>query len=418
MNVLVIGNGGREHAIVSSFAASSRVKKVFATPGNPGMVDTAEILNFNNFEDIYKLILTHKIDLVFVGPEQYLDKGLADFLQERRITVIGPNQYASKLETSKTFAKELMTRYNIPTADFKVFSDYSAALNSIKKQSYPLVIKADGLAGGKGVFIVQSEHEASVALRTIMYDKKFGQAGDRIIFEEFLQGWEASIFAFTDGKDYKLTIASQDHKRLNNGNQGPNTGGMGAYAPVDKVSLFFDRINSDIFSPLFKALSKEDIEYKGVLYAGLIFTDKGPKVLEFNCRLGDPETQAVLPLLQTDLVDVCEAIDCNRVEDLVLSWKDQYAVNIVAAAKGYPGKSEKGKLIKIDKEVINRDDLRVFFGNTETDHNKNILTSGGRVLSLTALGSSLEIAVKKAYENINHVHFDDIYFRTDIASQS
>ena len=414
MKVMIIGSGGREHAITESIAKSKRVSKIFVSPGNPGMKGIAETIKANDFNEIYHTILDKHIDLVFIGPEQPLQDGLADYLEDKGVTVIGPSRIGAQLETSKAFAKSLMQKYNIPTAEYCEFSDHQQAVEYIRNTSFPTVIKADGLAAGKGVFIAQNYEEALSALQKIMLNRDFGNAGKKIIIEEFLSGFEASIFAFTDGRSYQTTILSHDYKKIFAGDKGPNTGGMGAFAPVRIDQTELDQIEERIFKPLLKGLKCECIEYKGVIYAGLIFTPQGIKVLEFNCRLGDPETQAVLPLLETDLVDICEAIAFNKVDTLQLTWKDMSAVTVVAASEGYPGKSETGQLITIDPSLQESDFLKIFYSNVTQDREKRFYTSGGRVLTLTALAPTISEARDKVYENLNKIKFSNIYYRHDI----
>ena len=416
MKVLVIGNGGRESAIVRTLSKSSKVSQVFASPGNVGMLKEAKLLEFKSFQDTYNEIVNNRIDLVIVGPEQYLSEGIVDYLSERKVPVIGPTKQAAMLESSKVYAKEQMQRYNIPTAEFASFTSLKDAQNYIKKAKYPLVIKADGLAAGKGVVIADNYEQASNALVQMMEELAFGNAGARVVIEEYLVGWEGSVFAFTDGDDYKLTIFSQDHKRILDGDLGANTGGMGAYAPLDLAAPYIQEIEKSVFQPLFNGLKKEGVKYQGILYAGMIFTEKGPYVLEYNCRLGDPETQAVLPLLKTDFIDICEAIDSEQIRHLNLEWSDQYAVNIVAASQGYPDKYDKGKLITVDPKLYDIEGVELFYANVaKKDNSDNLYTDGGRVLSLTALAESLDDSIVKAYSAMDLIHFENMYYRKDIA---
>lgn len=432
MKVMIIGSGGREHAIAESVARSKRVSKVIVTPGNAGMAKVAEIFKTSNFQEIYNHVLDHQIDFVIIGPEQPLQEGLADYLGSKKVAVIGPNQLAARLETSKVFAKKIMQRNNIPTADYREFSDYNKAVSYLSEVKFPTVIKADGLAAGKGVVIADDKEIAVSTLKKIMLDRAFGEAGQKIIIEEFLTGYEGSVFAFTDGKDYKMTIVSHDYKKAYDGDKGPNTGGMGAFAPVKVSDTVLDEIGRKVFAPLLEGLNRENIVYKGVLYAGLIFTGttvtgtghkntliSNPdfKVLEFNCRLGDPETQAVLPLLETDFIDICEAITHNKIAQLELNWKKLAAVNIVAASEGYPGRYEKGRSVDIDNTIYQDDSLKLFFANVIQKQDMRLYTSGGRVLSLTALAPSISEAADKAYANIEKINFDNKYYRKDIALQ-
>jgi phosphoribosylamine--glycine ligase len=416
MKVLVIGNGGRESAIVRALSKSKRVTKIYASPGNPGMSQEAELIEFKDFGQMYNDIVKYRIDLVVVGPEQYLSEGIVDYLSKRNVPAIGPNKMGAQLESSKLFAKKLMQKNGIPTANFVTFTEYQDALNYVKNVKYPIVIKADGLAAGKGVFISENHEQSALALRQMMKDMIFGAAGAQVVIEDFLVGWEGSVFAFTDGDNYQLTVVSQDHKRIYDGDLGPNTGGMGAYAPIDSASPYLPQIAKEIFDPLLKGLKQEGILYKGVIYAGIIFTAEGPYILEYNCRLGDPETQAVLPLLETDFVDICESIHANEIKKLDLKWQDKYSVNVVAASKGYPDKYEKEKLVTINPKLNEMDDVELFYANVTRKNNSNELyTDGGRVLSLTALASTLPEAISKVYTALEYVNFDNIYYRKDIA---
>jgi phosphoribosylamine--glycine ligase len=412
MNVLVIGSGGREHAIAHKFSKSEKVEKVFVSPGNPGMLKVAELAKVSNNDEIIEFVNKNNIELVFVGPEQPLAEGLVDILISENIKAIGPTKSASRIESSKEFAKNLMHKYGIPTAAFAVFTKLEEALDYCKSQNYPLVLKADGLAAGKGVVICQNFEEASKALVEMMQDKKFGESGNTIVVEEFMVGWEASIFAFCDGEDFVTTVFSQDHKPLLNGNAGPNTGGMGAYAPVEAAEKYREEIETKIIKPTLKAMKSEGCPYTGVLYAGLMITEQGPKVVEFNCRFGDPETEVVLPLMKTDLVDVCEAICEKSIDNIKLEWEEKFAVTVVAASKGYPEKYKKGLEINISE--INDSNQIVYYAGVR-EENGSLLTNGGRVLMATAVGKNKTEAIDAAYQLINQIEFDGIYFRTDIA---
>ncbi|HNX01079.1 MAG TPA: phosphoribosylamine--glycine ligase [Candidatus Cloacimonadota bacterium] len=412
MNVLVIGSGAREHAIADAFSRSKKADKVYVSPGNAGIALHYDILPYSSFENIIRQVEEYQISLIFVGPEQYLAEGIVDFLEKNQIPVIGPSQKAAQLESSKIFAKHVMERSGVPTAAFREFSDLDEALSYANQCNYPQVIKADGLAAGKGVEIVNCPGAAKFCLDEMMNSLKYGNAGKSVIMEEFLNGWEASVFAFCDGKHFKTTIFAQDHKRLLDGDQGPNTGGMGAYAPVDAAETYRNQIDEKIFKPIFEEMSREGTPYRGVLYAGLMMTSQGPKVVEFNCRLGDPETEVILPLLETDIIEICERILQGGIDTLELKWKDQYAVCVVAAAAGYPGKYEKG--VEIHNITKFEGDTHLFYAGVSSQDGK-LVTSGGRVLCLSALESNMESAISKVYRNLENIHFDRWQFRHDIA---
>jgi phosphoribosylamine--glycine ligase len=439
MKAMIIGSGGREHAIAEAFARSKKIGKIFVSPGNPGMNKIAEPLLTKDFRELYEVICSRKVDLVFIGPEQPLKDGLSDYLMHKGIKVVGPSREAAQLETSKVFSKNFMRRYRIPTSNYAVFSEYREAAsfimniteannsdtgllestaahdNTDKPNRYPLVIKADGLAAGKGVIIAQNKEEALAALNKMMFTKEFGGAGDRVIIEDYLYGSEASVFAFTDGRDFEMTILSRDYKKALDNDNGLNTGGMGAFAPVSMSDEIVSEIKEKVFYPLLNGLLSESIEYKGVIYAGLMLTKQGLHVLEFNCRLGDPETQAVLPLLETDFIDICDAVTDNKIKRLELKWKSLAAVSVVAASQGYPGKYESGKLISIDPTLLEQESLRLYFSNVEENEEKKMVSSGGRVLTLTALAPTIAQARIKAYDHIERIKFSNKFYRTDIA---
>lgn len=414
MNVLIVGSGGREHAIAWKCAQSKKIDKVFVAPGNPGMEDVAQLIQLQNTEELIRFVKSEGIQFTIIGPEQPLAEGIADEFAKAGLPVIGPSKLAAEIEGSKVFAKTFMKKYHIPTAGFQIFDEIVPALNYILKKDFPLVIKVDGLAAGKGVFICDNYTEAETILNHIIHFGMFGDAGSRVVVEECLQGEEVSLFAFTDGEHFVSTILSQDHKQLLDGDKGPNTGGMGAYAPALFINDLKKQIDEQIIAPTLKGMRKERRTFRGILYAGIMLTENGPKVLEFNCRLGDPETQVILPILDNDLINVCEAILNESINEVELNWKNKSAVNVVIASGGYPGAYEKGYPIKgLDKVS---DDTLIFFAGVKKEKD-TLLTNGGRVLSLTALGNDLQDAQGKVYKEIKKVSFTNSYYRTDIAKK-
>ncbi len=414
MKVLIIGSGGREHAIAWKCAQSKKVDTIFVAPGNPGMEDIAQCIQLQDTGELIRFVKSEGIQLTIIGPEQPLAEGIVDEFTKEDIAVIGPSKLAAEIEGSKVFAKAFMKKYRIPTADFQVFDDIVFALTHIQEKEFPLVLKADGLAAGKGVFICNNYTDAETILNHIMHQNMFGDAGAQVIIEECLRGEEASLFAFTDGKHFVSTILSQDHKQLLEGDAGPNTGGMGAYAPARFTHNLKKQIDDMIITPTLKGMRKEGRTFRGILYAGVMLTENGPKVLEFNCRLGDPETQVILPLLDNDLINVCEAILNERIDEVELKWKNKSAVNVVIASGGYPGAYEKGYPITGLDEVS--DGTRIFFSGVKKEKD-TLLTDGGRVLSLTALGNDLLDAQEKVYKEVKKISFADSYYRTDIAQK-
>lgn len=414
MNVLIVGSGGREHAIAWKCAQSKKIDKVFVAPGNPGMEDVAQLIQLQNTEELIRFVKSEGIQFTIIGPEQPLAEGIADEFAKAGLPVIGPSKLAAEIEGSKVFAKTFMKKYHIPTAGFQIFDEIVPALNYILKKDFPLVIKVDGLAAGKGVFICDNYTEAETILNHIIHFGMFGDAGSRVVVEECLQGEEVSLFAFTDGEHFVSTILSQDHKQLLDGDKGPNTGGMGAYAPAFFINDLKKQIDEQIIAPTLKGMRKERRTFRGILYAGVMLTENGPQVLEFNCRLGDPETQVILPILDNDLINVCEAILNESINEVELNWKNKSAVNVVIASGGYPGAYEKGYPIKgLDKVS---DDTLIFFAGVKKEKD-TLLTNGGRVLSLTALGNDLQDAQGKVYKEIKKVSFTNSYYRTDIAKK-
>jgi len=404
-NVLVIGSGAREHAIAKAFGASRHELCIAVAPGNAGIAQEFATHELRSVAEIVGYCEENRPEMVFIGPENFLAEGLADELNGLGIPCIGPSQKAARIESSKIFAKELMQKYGIPTASFFFTYDENQAIEYIEKQgTYPLVIKADGLAGGKGVHIVQDKLQGIQAVKLLM-----SQTSKGVVIEQYLQGWEVSLFAFSDGEDFCSTVFSQDHKQLYDGDQGPNTGGMGAYAPVPEADFWRQDVEEQIIDPVLKAMREEGCPFVGVLYCGLMITSDGPKVVEFNCRLGDPEAQAVLPLLETDFYDLCQAIVNKQVGQLKLSWKPETCVAVVMASRGYPGSFQKGYPIYIDPSL----EADICFAGVASKDGE-LVTSGGRVLSVLSLAESKEQARDKVYKELTKIHFQDRYFRKDI----
>lgn len=419
MNILVIGGGGREHTIVWKLAQSKSVKRIYCAPGNAGIAELAECLpvKTDNLDGLLELARCKSVDCTIVGPELPLSLGIVDLFAQHGCPIFGPSRRAAELESSKVFAKLIMSKYDIPTAHFQVFEEYSKALSYLKTQAFPLVIKADGLAAGKGVLIVQSEEEAEQALSQIMKEKKFGEAGRSVVIEEFLSGEEVSLLAISDGQHIRPLIPSQDHKKIGDGDLGLNTGGMGAYSPVPFFSEEQQRfVLHRIFQPIISNMEKEDRVFKGVLYAGLILTAEGPRVLEFNVRFGDPETQVILPALKTDLVEIIEATIGGHLNRIKLSWHEQSTVCVVLSSRGYPGTYRPGEVITGLDTLKARDDVMVFHASTEK-RDKNIISAGGRVLGVTAWSGSLKEAIDRAYQAVQIVNFNDKYYRKDIGQK-
>ena len=416
MNILVVGGGGREHAIIWKIAQSPKVDKIYCAPGNGGISELATCVDIKatDIDGIVNFVKLEKIDLVMVAPDDPLVLGMVDALEERGIRAFGPNKAAAIIEGSKVFSKELMKKYHIPTAKYEVFTDSAAAIDYLKKGTFPAVIKAEGLALGKGVIIAQNMEEAQKAVYDMMEDKVFGKSGDRIVIEEYLTGPEVSVLAFTDGKTVVPMVSAQDHKRAYDDDQGLNTGGMGTFSP----SRLYDASKAqecmqNIFLPTIKAMAQEGRPFKGVLYFGLMMTRDGVKVIEYNARFGDPETQVVLPRLKTDLVEIMEAIIDERLDEINIEWEDNAAVCVVLASGGYPVKYKSGYEISGLTEVQEMDDITVFHAGTKKVGNI-IVTAGGRVLGVTATAPTLDEAIKKAYEGVGKIHFKDMHYRKDI----
>ena len=416
MKVLIIGSGGREHALAWKCAQDDIVKHVFVCPGNAGTyledkVSNVE-LNLNEFSSIEKFCLEEKVELVIIGPEQPLVDGLTDFLQSKNIKTFGPSKNAAQLEGSKTFSKDFFVKYNIPTAKYKSFDNFESSLEYLNEISFPTVVKADGLAAGKGVIICQNSEEAIKALDSIFNDKAFGTAGNRVVIEEFLEGEEASFIAVVS-KDKIIPLAtSQDHKAVGDGDVGLNTGGMGAYSPAPIVTEeIHKKILDEVMYPTMNGLINEGSPYLGFLYAGLMIKDNEIKVLEFNCRFGDPETQPILLRLNSSLVELCKAAIDDELDTYSIQWTEKHSCGVVIASEGYPEDYESNKKVSIKENSIK--DSKLFHAGTKYE-NETVLTSGGRVFCATALGSDLKDAQKNAYNLVNNVEFDGAFFRKDI----
>ncbi|HBZ01215.1 MAG TPA: phosphoribosylamine--glycine ligase [candidate division Zixibacteria bacterium] len=419
MKILVIGKGGREHALVWKLSQSRGVEKIYCAPGNAGIAQIAEIvpIPIDNLAALADFAADKKIDLTVVGPELPLTLGIVDIFEQKGLRIFGPDKAAAEIEGSKAFAKDFMQRYHIPTASSRIFSNHMDALDFVSTVSYPLVIKADGLAAGKGTIIVTSPEEAKASVVNIMVDKVFGQAGERLLVEEFLQGEEVTVMALTDGERVIPMVSAQDHKRIFDSDKGPNTGGMGAYAPTHVISdKMMKRITEEILEPTVSGLAEMGRLYKGVLYTGIIVTDRGPKVLEYNCRFGDPETQAVLPLLETDLVEIFSDIADGYLNIDEIKWKDQSCVCVVLASRGYPETHENGIVIEGLENIKGKDNFVFHAGTTRKDG--KIVTNGGRVLGVTTTDHTLKGAIGKVYETIQQITFDGMQYRHDIGMRA
>lgn len=417
MQVLVIGGGGREHTLVWKLAQSKKVTKLYAAPGNPGMKDLAECVDLDiaDLDGLADWAEKHAIDLTVVGPEAPLVAGIVDVFKARGLTIFGPSAKAAEIEGSKIFSKELMEKYGVPTAFFKVCDNLADARAFVEEKGAPIVIKADGLAAGKGVVVAMTRDEALAALDEMMGAHKFGSAGNRVVIEEFMEGEEASLLAFTDGKTIVPMLAAQDHKRVNDGDQGPNTGGMGAYCPAPVMTdALKEKTVKEVLRPIVDALAKEGRPYSGCLYAGLMIKGDSVKVVEFNARFGDPETQVVLPLLKSDLAEIMVACANGTLTPDLVKWSDKAAVCVVMASGGYPASYKKGIPITGLKAANAMDDVVVFHAGTREEDGK-ILTNGGRVLGVTAVADDIPSAQQKAYDAVDKIHFDGAHYRQDIA---
>lgn len=420
MKILMVGGGGREHALIRKLLESEKVEKVYCAPGNGGISCDAECFSVGatDIDGMVSLAKELKVDCVFVAPDDPLAAGMVDAMEKEGIRAFGPRANAAIIESSKVFSKNLMKKYSIPTAGYEVFENSKDALSYIKEQNkYPVVVKADGLALGKGVIIAQNEAEAEDAVHTIMDDKKFGASGNKVVIEEFITGPEVSVLAFTDGKCVKPMVSSMDHKRAYDGDKGPNTGGMGTISPNPYYTPgIADRCMKEIFLPTIEAMNKEGRTFKGCLYFGLMLTADGPKVIEYNARFGDPETQVVLPRLKTPLCDIVDAVIDENLSDLDIQWSDEACACVVMASGGYPGSYPKGIEIKGLDSDGQVEGACVFHAGTALE-NGVFKTAGGRVLGVTALGSDLKEALKKAYAAVEKITFEGAHYRTDIGNK-
>lgn len=420
MKVLVVGGGGREHALIRKIKESSKVDEIFCTPGNGGISYDAKCFDVSatDIDGVVDLAKKLSVDLVVVAPDDPLVAGMVDALNDAGFKTFGPRANAAIIEGSKVFSKELMQKYNIPTAEYKVFDNANDAIEYIKeKNEFPTVIKADGLALGKGVIIPENLDDAVAGVKEIMEDKIFGASGNNIVVEEFLTGPEVSVLAFTDGKCVKPMVSSMDHKRALDGDKGLNTGGMGTVSPnpyyTEEVAA---ECMDKIFMPTINAMNQEGRTFKGCLYFGLMITPKGPKVIEYNCRFGDPETQVVLPRLKTDIIDIFEAINNETLSELDIEWSEKACACVIMASGGYPKSYKKG--VEITGLTLGQlDGVTVYHAGTKIENDK-LVTSGGRVLGVTALGDSLADALEKSYEAVENIHFDNAHYRKDIGKRA
>ena len=417
MKILVIGGGGREHALVWKLKQSSSVDRIFCAPGNAGTAEIAEniAVSATDLPQLLRFAKQNDVDLTVVGPDDPLAMGIVDLFTADKLRIFGPIKSAARLESSKIFAKELMRAKKVPTAQARMFSESKEALGYCDELKFPVVIKADGLALGKGVIIAPDVATAKSTIEAMMNEARFGDAGRRIVIEEFLRGTECSIHALVDGKDYRLLESARDHKRAFDGDKGPNTGGMGAFSPANNWDAQLQsQFESEIMRPVLRGLAKERIAYRGLLYPGLMITSDGPRVLEFNCRFGDPETQVLLPRMKPDLLPLLEATIDGKIDNYSIEWDKRAAVTVVLASAGYPGTYETGKAISGLNEVAKLEDVQVFHAGTKIVADQ-VVTAGGRVLAVTALGSTIAAARDRAYAAASRIRFEGCHYRRDIA---
>ena len=417
MRVLIVGGGGREHAIAWKVAKSPKVERIYCAPGNAGIAQVAECVDIGvmEFDRLVEFAKEKKVDLTVVAPDDPLAAGAVDVFEAAGLRAFGPRKNAAILEGSKTFSKDLMKKYGIPTAAYETFDSADKALAYLETADMPIVLKADGLALGKGVLICSTLEEAKDGVRSLMLDKQFGSAGNRIVIEEFMTGREVSVLSFVDGRTIRMMTSAQDHKRAKDGDQGLNTGGMGTFSPSPFYTEEIDAFcREHIYQPTVDAMRAEGREFKGVIFFGLMLTDKGPRVLEYNARFGDPETQVVLPRMRNDLVDVLEACIDGTLDQVELEFEDNAAVCVVLASEGYPEHYEKGYKISGLEKFSDEDGYYVFHAGTKSDQNEDVITNGGRVLGVTALGGSLKEARANAYQAAEWVQFENKYMRGDI----
>jgi phosphoribosylamine--glycine ligase len=420
MKVLLVGSGGREHSLALALSKSAQLSHLYTAPGNTGTAIIGQNIPIKETDivSLLQFVDDNGVDLTIVGPEAPLVAGIVDAFNEKGHPIIGPSKIAAQLEGSKAWAKSMMQKCNIPTAAYNVFSKYKTALDHIETNPYPMVIKADGLAAGKGVTIAHTKDDALNALKDCFIDQKFKEAGAKVVIESFLKGEEASIFAFTDGKTIVPMVPAQDHKAIYDGDKGPNTGGMGAYSPTPVVTdIIYQKVLTQVFNPLLKGFQDENIDYIGIIYAGIMIKETDINVVEFNVRFGDPETQVVLPRLKTDLLDIFIAMTEKKLSEINIEWSNHAVVDVVLAAEGYPESYEKGNLITGIETCNQIEGCHVVHAGVK-EENGHLLTNGGRILAVVAESTDLETAIEKAYEGVNAIKFEGKYFRTDIAHKA